>query len=214
MSMMPRLNKCMFCQEEYSNSQLESIIGAEAVTRLLFFILQTKKIELSDCPKCKFKFEAASRKAICPSCNAEFCKQCNEDFHDQGGCEEAFLQQRIMDMERDGEEVCQCPRCRFPYYKDENCDHVICMQAHCQVHFCFICGCLRSPTMEHGNHYHRKECKHYAPILEEYREINKDKGQEKCIECQRLGFKHLGDDHCKPPKSLRRVRRVDPDEVE
>jgi hypothetical protein len=215
-SMMDQLNKCMVCQAEIPAFQLESVIGIEAYTKFMFYILQKQNVPIIKCPSCKAEFEAGfQRKVECINCNHIFCKQCNYPYHEDGNCQENFLQQRIEEMENMEGGVTQCPRCRFPYIKDpKNCEHVDCLQPGCGISFCFKCGCLRSPTLEHGNHYHRKECPFYAPIEQKFIHVHKDLGKRDCIECQRLGYKHLGEQHCQPPKSLRVNRRVDPDEVE
>ena len=42
--------------------------------------------------------------------------------------------------------------------------------------------------MEHGNHYHRKECRNYSPWIDkEGSEVLDDKFEMKCSECVRLG---------------------------
>jgi len=56
------------------------------------------------------------------------------------------------------------------------------------VSFCFPCSVIRSPTLAHGNHYHRKDCKWYQPWFDKNgNEIFDDKIQKNCSECQRLG---------------------------
>ena len=54
------------------------------------------------------------------------------------------------------EVVGQCPGCKTPYVKDKGCLHVKCLKDACRIDFCFQCSCIRSPTMAHGNHFHRQ----------------------------------------------------------
>jgi hypothetical protein len=119
-----------------------------------------------ECPKCKSPFEAPrQRKAVCVDvdCRFVFCKECFEPFHEFEDCKEAYIQERIeemIDIEPDG--VTQCPGCRIPYLKNPNaCDHVDCETQNCEIDFCFKCACIRSPTLAHGNHYHRPSCPFY-----------------------------------------------------
>jgi hypothetical protein len=212
-SMLGKIDKCMACNTEIPSDQLKSLIGLQRFKKFTYF---KKNITLINCPKCYDELESDSKREVnCSRCNYVFCKLCKEPFHDLDDCQEIYLQRRIKEMEDMEGGVTQCPRCRFPYIKNSNyCEHVYCLQPGCGVDFCFKCGCLRSPTLNHGNHYHRKECCFYAPIDQKYIHLNKDLGKRDCIECQRLGYKHLGEQHCQPPKSLRVPRRVDPDEVE
>ena len=57
-----------------------------------------------------------------------------------------------------------CPYCGDIQGKDEGCDHVQCKT--CKKDYCFMCSAKRAPILEHGNHYHRKKCKHYSPYEE------------------------------------------------
>ena len=98
----------------------------------------------------------------------------------------------------------QCPGCKLPYLKNNHCDHVKCMNPECLTEFCFPCACLRSPTMEHCNQWHRRQCPHFpkdetpAQTLEI---VKAEKIKAKCTECQRLGKR------CNPPPDLARIRR-------
>jgi len=103
----------------------------------------------------------------------------------------------------------QCPGCKLPYLKDNHSDHVVCMNPECRTGFCFSCACLRQPTMEHCNQWHRLQCPNYPKDCTptQIRKIIKaEKIQAKCTECQRLGRM------CEPPPDLRRIRRFDLEE--
>ena len=58
-----------------------------------------------------------------------------------------------------GETPGVCPLCGRVYIKDENCEHVTCVD--CKVDFNFCCSSLRSPCLAHGFHYHRPNCRFF-----------------------------------------------------
>lgn len=98
----------------------------------------------------------------------------------------------------------QCPGCKLPYLKDNHCDHVICMNPDCKAVFCFPCACLRIPTIEHCNSYHRRQCPHFPPgetPAQTQKILKGEKMKDKCPECKRLGRR------CDPPPDLARIRR-------
>lgn len=98
----------------------------------------------------------------------------------------------------------QCPGCKLPYLKDDHCDHVVCQNPECKVAFCFPCACLRSPTMEHCNQWHRPQCPNYPKDVtpaQIAKIIKGEKKHAKCTECMRLGKR------CDPPPDLARIRR-------
>ena len=84
-----------------------------------------------------------------------------------------------------------CPYCLAPFIKDEACEHVTCGNTDCAKDFCFKGSCKRSPTLSHGNHYHRPDCEFYSAY-----DDSKEKAHPKCDECKRLGHK------CPRPKEL------------
>jgi hypothetical protein len=149
-----------------------------------FLILQLKNEgqDFLECPKCNGGFDINGLDVVnCPHCNYQFCTHCGEARH-RGNCRENYIQMRIAEMEKIGGTVSQCPRCRTPYMKDEKCEHVKCINPGCEVDFCFLCSCIRSPTLAHGNHYHRQSCRFWsAPGTEA------DVVKGGCSECVRLG---------------------------
>jgi hypothetical protein len=86
--------------------------------------------------------------------------------------------------------VVACPYCARLWSKldEKGCDHMICK--NCNHEFTFCCMARRSPTMEHGAHYHRLSCPHVqrdADIIKQHKEGHKeDKYKEKCGECVKL----------------------------
>lgn len=205
---------CCQCLLQYLNTQINSglgIIGCPNCNEAIDgFIIQSmvpgkmwdaynkasirKKFQLADCPKCAAVFEATSKIVRCVNCQFKFCMLCKDPAH-EGNCDDFKMKAVIKEIEKRGERVAQCPGCKAPYLKDEGCEHVACTNPSCGVEFCFTCSCLRSPTLAHGNHYHRNDCSFYA----EY--AGKDKESQDCTECKKL--KKL----CPRPKKLQVPRR-------
>lgn len=159
-----------------------------------------KCFRLIDCPKCNSYFETQLKTAVCPTCKFNFCIGCKEAAH-QGGCDDRKILKIIAELEAKGERVAQCPGCQIPYTKDEGCEHVACSNPQCGSEFCFTCSCHRSPTLVHGNHYHREDCKFFGKYE------GPDQFSEKCDICKKSGKL------CKRPKKLKIPRRFQPDEV-
>ena len=205
-SLIDNLSKCPYCFVEIPPYQLSFLLHEEVIEKINKYAIQ-KMGELVKCPKCRFEFiPCFLRKIIClnKDCGHIFCKNCEQDYHEDESCQEGYILARIKDLEalNDPGGVSQCPRCRIPYIMIPKCDHVKCVDSLCAVEFCFRCSCLRSPTLEHGNHYHRPSCTWYGAY-----HGNDDKYEKRCIECIRLGKK------CDRPKDLRVKRRLDPDEI-
>ena len=84
-----------------------------------------------------------------------------------------------------------CPYCLVLCEKlGEECDHVKCFW--CKNDFCIGCGAKRNPTLEHGNHYHRKECEHYRAYEGE------EQWKANCEMCAKSEENHV----CLPPLNL------------
>jgi len=169
---------------------------------------------VTQCPQCKMEFEYVKANEVdveavrCQNCGYSFCSECKGEFqanHDAKICRHANLMGIIAGLEAGVEGdaahlVAQCPACQTPYMKDDKCDHVQCVKPGC-VAFCFKCSCLRAPTLEHHNMWHRPQCPHYRKV------DNDDETQRpKCPECTRLGRK------CDPPQDLKTPCRFDIDE--
>jgi hypothetical protein len=140
-----------------------------------------KRLKITYCPKCNAPIEYVNRIATCYVDGYQFCTLCNEDCH-EGTCDQNSLIQRTKDMMQVNK-VAQCPGCMIPYFKDgDNCDHVKCRNDSCGLEFCFDCACVRSPTLAHGNHYHRPQCKWFrpSPIPDQYL-------PNRCPACKNLG---------------------------
>ena len=92
------------------------------------------------------------------------------------------------------ERINLCPKCFTPYFKDESCEHVRCHS--CKIDFCFRCSCLRQPTLNHGNHFHRKECPFFFPV--EGTGAEDDFDPVRCEVCKK------NKKACKKPQSYRK----------
>lgn len=208
-SKVSQISLCFACKEPIPGNQLEAILDPDLYEKWIYFTL-IKQFEMTQCPHCKSEFEVyLSRKAICPNpdCKYSFCKSCNQDYHESGDCNEDYIQERINELENIDEEgvgVTQCPSCRIPYLKQgSTCSHVDCLNPNCKASFCFKCACIRSPTLAHGNHYHRPQCQDFSEYNGDDDVFNPD-----CLQCQK------GNILCSRPKDLRVPRKVAPDEVE
>lgn len=169
---------------------------------------------VTQCPQCQMEFEfvkanEGDMEAVrCQNCNYSFCSECKLEFlanHDAKNCRHANMLSIIAGLEAGANgnpafSVAQCPACQTPYMKDDNCDHVQCVKPGC-VAFCFKCSCLRAPTLEHHNMWHRPQCPHYQKV-----ENDDEPQRAKCPECVRLGRR------CDPPKDLKTPCRFDIDE--
>lgn len=194
------------CLVEIPPWQLEDIVSEALWDKISW--AQIKKDKIVNCPRCKVQFiPGIRRRVMCPTtyCNFVFCKECQEKYHEVENCRDALIEERIKDLELlyNPNEVSQCPRCRVPYIRDLKCQSVKCLEITCRIQFCFYGACLTSPTIAHGNHYHRPECKFYH-----YNHGKDDKFlPNHCEMCKKLG------ELCKPPKSLKKKARVAPDEA-
>jgi len=139
---------------------------------------------LFTCPNqsCKEVFDIGSRerKAVrCIKCRKAYCPKCLQAPHKDVSCSIMEREVRIEESRERKQPLMPCPQCYELYEKDEEgCDHVKCPA--CRIDFCFSCSCLRSPTLAHGNHYHRPSCRFFT----EY-----DKGDERdeqCSKCQEV----------------------------
>jgi hypothetical protein len=202
------IDKCPIqnCLKVIPPNQLIYLISPEIFQKWEYFNM-IRSFALIDCPLCRTRFESSmQRKAICVerSCGYVFCKKCSSYYHEEGDCDEVYLQERIRDMMINNDDgVTQCPKCRIPYLKDPNgCQHVDCMTQGCGISFCFQCACIRSPTVEHGNHYHRPSC----PFFNYYYGED-DQYSPGCSECVKVGTL------CRKPFDLRERRRVAKDEA-
>ena len=58
----------------------------------------------------------------------------------------------------------ECPFCEIPWNLPIDCLHVTCtgIEGCCNRSFCFPCAASYTPTVHHGNWYHRPQCSFYS----------------------------------------------------
>ena len=152
--------KCFLpeCNKTIDIHILKHIIGDEKFTKMCDKLVEKLCF---NCPynECRnfFMNEMKNEPKIqCPKCNKAICTKCNEKFHDSKACPKLF---NIALNALKNEKLNVCPECFEVYLKDDKCAHVKCMK--CSTEFCFECSCPRIPTLSHGNHYHRLDCKFF-----------------------------------------------------
>jgi len=158
---------------------------------------------LVDCPDCnvRYNIDPDWREFFCTNCSKQYCTKCLRRPHpDVPDCAEAERQLILLGLEQSGETISECPGCFRPYLKNKECDHVKCLESSCGVEFCFLCACIREPTMVHGNHYHRPDCKYYGaydgPDLPR---------PDKCKECQKAGRLCARPPQLEVPRRFKRI---------
>lgn len=191
--------KCPSCPEMIAATIMSSILP-EKLFDYFNKILIKRQFNISECPKCKSEFESDQKQVQCPKCQHIFCSDCLQDSH-EGGCDQSIIKNIINMMEESGDVVAECPGCYTPYTKDKGCEHVKCEQSSCSIEFCFKCSCYRSPTVAHGNHYHRPEC----PFFADYNGADEYNAKD-CSECKK--YQKL----CTRPKKLKTLRRFEENE--
>ena len=168
----------------------ERLLGREESEKISFALANKQaKFNCSN-PACLFPFSLENENLsvfICDICGLGTCLKCRKKMHIGKECDKVDDELKsFLKKEGNVTRICPNPACLQPVTKDNHCDHVKC--PYCKVEFCFVCSCIRSPTMEHGNHYHRKDCKHYTPWVDkDGKEVLDDKFEKKCTECARLG---------------------------
>ena len=137
-----------------------------------------------------------SKKITCNRCKFYFCTRCKREVNK---CDCGKDDDNLGSIISEGT---SCPGCKMVYMKDKGCSHVKCVNPECLVDFCFECSAFRAPTLAHGNHYHRPNCRFFSKYSGE-----EDKYSQSCPRC--VAKKKL----CDKPKDLRIPRKVGNDEV-
>lgn len=192
--------KCPECSSEFQTFTIESLLTEEESKSLILATLHALKLKTIECPKCESLFEyTCANEQDCPTKGCDHRFKVNDFPFDKL----TEIKNHIEMMESLGEQVSQCPGCFFPYVKDPNsCSHTDCIMPGCGISFCFECCCIRSPTLAHGNHFHRPDCKFYT----EYHGRD-DRWNMNCTECKKNGEYVL----CRRPQQLKVPRRFDLD---
>lgn len=180
--------KCMQCSVPFHSYLLQTLVKKDTFISLCELLIN-KHMKIITCPKCQALGLTENQSSICENCQYVMCSYCLQNWIKGHVCED-FISQCVSELELAGEKFSQCPECRVPYKKDENCDIVICV--HCETKFCFSCGCRMIPVLVHGNYYHKADCWHYDRDISEEGK-NSFKYDEKCNMCVKAG------ELCKPP---------------
>ena len=159
------------------------------------------KYKIVECPNpgCNNSFETDSKQVICNVCKLLFCVNCLREYC---VCVVDETSEILNQLEQKGAFFSCCPRCKYFYEKDDGCEHVECIQPRCGASFCYQCSAFRSPTMVHGCHYHRPQCRFYSKY-----DGDDDKFSQKCEMCVKKGSL------CDKPKNLNVPRRFGPGEI-
>lgn len=187
MEVEPITDEGITCPNHLCKSRLNGHMVQSLVTPELWDMMNRRLIErkytMSRCPRCEERFEYVNQISRCPNaqCKFRFCVICYEAEH-IGDCEKNTLMNIIAALQAAGTPCAQCPGCQKIYGKDDKCEHVRCVNPACGIDFCFKCACIRSPTMVHGNHYHRPGCVFFA----DYNGPD-DFKPDKCTECRKKG---------------------------
>lgn len=171
--------------------------SGETMAYLLEMQTLRKSLAIVECPKCHEEFfipETIICKNLTCECDETFCRLCTSKPH-KGIC--STRADSIKMAMKLNEKIGPCPYCLELYAKDNRCASVSCRVTG--EKYCFICSAKWSPIVEHGNHYHRKECRDYRKFE------GSTKYSEKCDECkktkQRLGKEPAV--ACLQPKELK-----------
>lgn len=182
--------KCPKCDTLLNDLMIQEVLSEEDFDKFNHIIISHI---VTECPNCSKVFSSDVKKINCYYCKYYFCTDCKREG---SNCTCKSEPEFVIP-----EGTAQCPGCKLPYFKDESCDHVKCGNESCGVEFCFCCSALRQPSLIHGNHYHRKQCKHFF----EY-SGDDDKYSPQCSACRKKG------DLCSRPKNLKVPQRFSPGE--
>jgi hypothetical protein len=72
-----------------------------------------------------------------------------------------------------------CPQCNDQGMVPDACFHITCQQPGCGQQFCLLCAASYTPTVTHGNHYHRRECDRFSEVCCGQNCIKNN--QERCV---------------------------------
>ena len=184
------------CQNEYALKHPDSyyflidLIGKDKVDKMCDK-LATDQINFKCAnPNCNFNctvIEDANqiKFVICPECDTQTCIKCKEEKHDGKVCT-ALLGKMLEALGNANENRLRvCPFCFEPYLKDQHCEHVTCLK--CKNDWCFTCSVDRIPTLAHGNHYHRRDCKQFSVWTDQknVEKLDEEFDVNKCERCRK-----------------------------
>ncbi len=175
---------CPVCAKPIPYQTIASVCGAEVARQLDQYYI-VNKFPIYECPSCHEKFDATShygdRDRFCNVCKKSYCRLCMKQSH-AGPCESRKEALRLISAAFKGSKYppMPCPYClQLGIKQDSDCERVKC--EFCGNRFCNLCSAKRGPIEAHGNHYHRRECPHYAKFEGEEKMVGK------CEECRKTG---------------------------
>ncbi|KAL4486369.1 hypothetical protein ABPG72_007155 [Tetrahymena utriculariae] len=179
---------CPFCSVQLENiNQLYDLnIITDKVKKI--FKLELNQCCNSECNKKFYVTNKNAATVKCPACNTEHCMGCFKNSHSKESpvCQEQIknfqtaielhidqiqqqIQQKQAQQDANNDQVQKdikelerekrfrvCPICYNLLLKDAHCEHIKCNE--CKTELCFTCVCLRIPTTQHDNQFHRREC--------------------------------------------------------
>eukprot|EP00947_MAST-08B_sp_MAST-8B-sp1_P003021 g3021.t1 len=184
---------CPMCPHQASPFLIKAAVDTKTWNKYNRFKMMDEVKGLVVCPRdCGWMciVEGGIEAVQCRTCaNFSFCAKCEMPAHKGLTCDEAkrkagedAADEEIKKMRiREGWKACPaCGEWNCGKKDPNSCDHVKCPS--CTHEFCFVCLADRKVIYEHGNHYHRPNCKFYS-----YYDGSDDKCRPKCPECKRLG---------------------------
>jgi hypothetical protein len=168
-----------------SQNLVRELLGKAVLDKMEMYLAY--KFATAKCSNCSFRFELTTNGpkrnfVICDICFAATCVKCWKKYHPTKECSNHDQSLNIFVAKN---KIRICPGCLEPATKDKGCDKVTCQ---CQTEFCFSCSAFRQPIIQHGNHYHRKDCGFYKPYHNENgNDVFDDKLNFRCLECLKTG---------------------------
>jgi hypothetical protein len=201
---------CASCRAPIDGNILQNLMDPATFHKYNVKLIEAK-MKMVYCPNCKSAHSADAAMLLqeapvkCQICSFQFCALCGEQWgltHNTKRCKFDELKRQIAELEADvgpNDMISQCPTCKTPFLKDDQCDHMKC--AYGCPDWCFLCSAIRPPILQHGNHWHRPDCKFVGT-----EDISGYPMLQACPECVKLGRR------CDPPPQLKVPRRFDFDE--
>jgi hypothetical protein len=102
-------------------------------------------------------------KVVCNKCGKNTCFRHKVQWHYSMTCEQfEMIREKDTDKYIDSH-VKTCPFCKEGVEKrrEQDCDKMTCI---CGYTYCYLCGADYETILREGNHYHKRDCRHYFPI--------------------------------------------------
>ena len=202
---------CAVCRDPIDGNILQQLMKPATFHQYNVKLIEAK-MKMVYCPICHTGHNADTAMLLqeapvgCQVCHFQFCALCGGQWgltHDTKRCKFEELKKQIAELEvamGPNNVISQCPTCKIPFLKDDSCEHMKCGTPGCPD-WCFVCSAIRPPILQHGNHWHRPDCRFVGT-----EDISGYPMLQACQECMKLGRR------CDPPPQLKVPRRFDFDE--